>query len=77
MLGKEELASRFYPHQPSDGNKDVLLDLRSKFLQFAAELDRFLPDGRHKSLCLTDLETAAMWANKSVVQMDPVVKFVA
>ena len=33
---------------------------------YAQEIDMLCPDGREKSLALTKLEEASMWANKSI-----------
>jgi len=40
--------------------------LREIFQAFATELDNVLPDGRYKSLVMTELEMSSMWSHKSI-----------
>lgn len=41
-------------------------DLRLRFKEFAWTINQLVPEGRLKSLMLTDLESASMWAHKAV-----------
>lgn len=63
-----DLINRFSYHKP-DGAKIVLhADVRDRALDLALWLDTVLPDGREKSLAITHLEDAMMWANASVAR---------
>lgn len=33
---------------------------------FKEQINRYVPDGREKSLAITNAEQAAMWANKAI-----------
>lgn len=49
---------------PEQQNADALV--REAFKIAHATLDEHVPDGRYKSLALTAIETAAMWAIKGI-----------
>lgn len=79
MLGEEEIQNRLGYHKPvaSDPNDEPYTtilhrNLRAMFQEVLRELDNQLPEGRPKSVCFTEFETMAMWAHKSVAQLDPV-----
>lgn len=38
------------------------------FLEFARELNRYIADGREKSLMMTKLEEARHWANEGIAK---------
>lgn len=72
-----EIESRVYPHagKDVDGN-DVLsriTDLRAEFEKWMRVLRDELPEGRYKTLALTELEMTQVWANKALAQSAPVV----
>lgn len=41
-------------------------DLKTAFLMAEAEVEKNLPDGRAKALCLTALEESYMWTGKAI-----------
>lgn len=64
-----ELASRFVTAVTSDaptGDQVAIVRQNAGAITAAAEQLNQLPDGRYKSLALTALEEALMWANKAV-----------
>lgn len=66
-----ELASRFITAATSDApSQDQVAIVRQNAgaITTAAEQIAQLPDSRYKSLALTALEEALMWANKAVFQ---------
>lgn len=66
-----ELASRFVAAATSDApSQDQVAIVRQNAgaITGAAEQIAQLPDSRYKSLALTALEEALMWANKAVFQ---------
>lgn len=47
-------------------NEEIHAAIREKFVALAQDLDDLLPDGRGKSVMFTELETASMWAHKTL-----------
>jgi len=58
-------------HKPGEMGLDRIRQLRDLFSQLHEEIERLAPQSRERSVALTNLETAAMWAIKSVVCNDP------
>lgn len=66
-----ELASRFVTAVTSDApsqDQAAIVRQNAGAITTAAEQIAQLPDSRYKSLALTALEEALMWANKAVFQ---------
>ena len=78
MLGDEELENRFGFHKGTIEGPNATVPrhaaLRTAFTSFATMLDDSLPDGRAKSVAMTELESASMWAHKSIAEQAPIVK---
>lgn len=76
-IGQDDIENRFGFHKATvEGDQATLprhRDIRLKFREFAEFLDGVLPDGRAKSVAFTELETASMWAHKSVAENAPLV----
>lgn len=66
MLGTDELKKRFYPQFLTPAGLVQIEYVRERFLDLATSLDSILPDGREKSLAVTELQGASMWAIKAV-----------
>lgn len=77
MLGSEEIEHRFGFHKATIEGTNATLpkhrDVRLKFREFAEFLDNLLPDGRAKSVAMTELENASMWSHKAIAETAPVV----
>lgn len=77
-LGAEEIEKRFGFHKATIEGANATApqhkDLREEFKQFATILDSYLPKGRAKSVALTELESASMWAHKAIAETAPVTK---
>lgn len=72
-LGKKDLNNRFGDHSAKiEGPADPVAHhaLRQGFLSFAEFLDEMIPDSRQKSLAMTELETASMWAHKAMINKE-------
>jgi hypothetical protein len=46
--------------------------VRAEALKFAEKINELCPDSREKSLAITHLEDAVMWANASIARNKPV-----
>ena len=77
MLGTQEIEHRFGFHKATiEGDNATLpihINTRLKFREFAEYMAETLPDGRAKSVFFTELETASMWAHKSIAELAPLV----
>ena len=71
-LSSEEVINRFGYHKGTEFTIPQHTDLRQEFILMATYLDRALPEGRAKSIAMTELESCAMWANKAIAEMAPV-----
>lgn len=61
-----EIEHRFARHDFSLGQNVASHIMRRHYLQLAHQLNAALPDGREKSLAITQLEASLMWANKAL-----------
>lgn len=63
-----DLDNRFTYHAPKDGQVERYASIRSHARELAAHIDAECPDSREKSLAITHLEEAVMWANASIAR---------
>lgn len=63
-----DLESRFSYHPPKDDQPGRYQLIRAQGLSLAQIMDRSAPDSREKSLALTHLEQAVMWANAAIAR---------
>ena len=61
----------FMYHKPSDDGLAKITELRNAFSHLHSLIESTCPLSRERSVALTELETTAMWAIKSVVSNDP------
>jgi len=52
---------------PNDEQTQRIIALRQGFKDLRDQLKNLIPDSRERSVAITHLETANMWANKAVV----------
>lgn len=72
-MDQADIENRFGYHAPT-GNKGPKHDHVRRTLQTVAEtLNSYLPEGREKSLAVTHLEEAMMWANAAIARYAEVV----
>ena len=64
----DEVTNRFTYHAPTDDQVGVYHTIRSIALNFAKYLNGILPDSREKSIAITKLDEAVMWANASIAR---------
>ena len=65
---EEDLAKRFSYHAPKDDQPDRYNDMRATAKLFARRIMRICPPSRERSLALTNLEQAIMWANAAIAR---------
>jgi len=63
-----DLDNRFSYHPPHGDQTQRYEAIRARAKDFAALLNGFCPDSREKSLAVTALEEAVMWANASIAR---------
>lgn len=64
----EVIETNFTYHAPSESQVDRYTLLRNKAKELAYAIDERCPSSREKSLALTNLEQAIMWANASIAR---------
>jgi hypothetical protein len=67
-LTDDELQARFTYHAPKDGQPERYQRIRDAGRQLAVLLDAECPESREKSLAVTKLEEAVMWANAAIAR---------
>lgn len=63
-----ELEKRFTYHSPCNDQTMRYEQIRARALAFAMLIEEFCPDSRERSLAVTSLEEAAMWANAAIAR---------
>lgn len=62
------IENNFKYHAPKEGQPEKYTALRDKAKELAYLIDELAPNSREKSLAMTKLEEAAMWANASIAR---------
>ena len=65
---KEQIKNNFTYHAPKGDQLHRYDVIRQMAKQFADFIDDACPDSREKSLAITKLEEAVMWANASIAR---------
>lgn len=68
MIARDDLENRFTYHAPKDGQPERYQQIRDAGHSLATLLNAQCPDSREKSLAITHLEQAVMWANASIAR---------
>lgn len=63
-----DLKNRFTYHPPQPGQPEQYEALRSKVFLLALYINDTVPESREKSLAITHLEDAVMWANAGLAR---------
>jgi hypothetical protein len=67
-VDSEDIGGRFTYHKPSGDQPDRYEKLRAKARELAELINELCPESREKSLAVTQLEQAVMWANASIAR---------
>jgi hypothetical protein len=62
----KQIEEAFTHHPPKENQPGRYELLRSEAKQISYLISNYCPDGRYKSLALTAIEQAIMWANKAI-----------
>ena len=63
-----DLGNRFTYHAPKADQSERYQRIREYALAFADSINIQCPDSREKSLAITNLEQAVMWANAAIAR---------
>ncbi|ALH46432.1 hypothetical protein ABNC92_10750 [Paenibacillus larvae] len=64
----QQIENNFKYHAPKLGHTIDIEAVREKAKELAYLLDELCPNSREKSLAMTNLEQAVMWANASIAR---------
>jgi len=65
---REDLERRFTYHSPKEGQPEMYQKIRSEAHSMALLIHESCPSSREKSLAITNLEEAVMWANAAIAR---------
>ena len=63
-----QIENNFSYHAPKEGQAEKYTEIRERAKELAYLIDEVCPGSREKSLAMTKLEEAVMWANASVAR---------
>lgn len=70
-MESNDIDNRFDYHPPKDDEtRQAHETVRAELRAVAYALDSLCPDGREKSLAITKLEEAMMWANAAIARSE-------
>lgn len=67
-MTNKDIEKNFTYHAPKEDQPVRYETIRNKAKMLAAYINEFCPDSREKSLAMTKLEEAVMWANASIAR---------
>lgn len=67
-MAAKDIEKNFTYHAPDESRQVRYLNIRNMARDFAYVIDHVCPDSREKSLAMTKLEEAVMWANAAVAR---------
>lgn len=65
-MNDDQIKNIFSYHRPFGNQSERYEDFRATAREFALLLNRDCPESREKSLALTNLQQAVMWANAAI-----------
>jgi hypothetical protein len=70
-MTSDDLKNRFTYHTPTVGMPEKFKQMRKEAFNLSSLIDTYVPEGREKSLAITKLEEAIMWANAGLARTAP------
>jgi hypothetical protein len=68
MIEQDDINNRFTYHPPSDTKATKHVMIRESGKTLTEIINEMVPDGREKSLAITKIEEAIMWANAGLAR---------
>lgn len=68
MISSQDIDNRFTYHPPSEERAVKHIQIREHGKALVELLNEVVPDGREKSLAITKIEEAIMWANAGLAR---------
>jgi hypothetical protein len=68
MFKNDQIENNFTYHPPKDNQPQKYEEIRKAGKNIAYLIDNLCPNSREKSLAVTKLEEAIMWANASIAR---------
>ena len=68
MASQDQIDNNFKYHAPKQGQPELYESIRGKGKEFAELVNQLCPDSREKSLAITKIEEAVMWANAAIAR---------
>lgn len=65
---RNDITNRFTYHKPFDDQSERYAEIRAMACDLAMEILGLCPESRERSLAITNLEQAVMWANASIAK---------
>ena len=69
-MDQKELETRFTYHAPKEGQANKYEMIRDYGKGFSAIIETSCPESREKSLAITKIEEAVMWANAAIARRE-------
>lgn len=69
-MEKATIENNFMYHAPKEGQQEKYGELRKKGKELVCLMVAFCPNSRERSLAITKVEEAIMWANASIARND-------
>lgn len=67
-MDPKDMENRFTYHAPKAGQPEIYIIIRNEAKSLAYLINNYCPESREKSLAITKLEEAMMWANASIAR---------
>ena len=67
-MEKSQIENNFKYHAPKEGQQEKYEELREKGKELVCLMVAFCPNSRERSLAITKIEEAIMWANASIAR---------
>lgn len=63
-----DIDNNFKYHSPKPGQAEIYQEIRAKGKELAILINEECPDTRERSLAMTNIEQAVMWANAAIAR---------